>query len=146
MEGANVDLSSVDLEINADYFNRYGIGVFSSLEDGQDLPQEVRDGELFIPENEFDGFISVYVVPKNFINMRAAGYAVRRTKSIIIREDYILKRTLAHEIGHIFNLDHINEENNVMRVGYISGQYDEPNVFNESQIRKIKKSINRFFN
>lgn len=132
----------MNLEVNADYFNRYGIGLNLILQDRKPY----NDGKISKETNY--GEITVYVVPQEYIKLDGvAAYTARITTSqgtyadVILGEGSQTNRTLAHEMGHALGLGHINEKNNVMKLGYPAYQYDVPNDFNEKQIDTIISNL-----
>jgi hypothetical protein len=131
----------MNLEVNADYFNRYGIGINLILQD-RDL--DYSDG---LPNGE-EGDIMLYVVPmEHMYKDGVAGYAVTRVfgygsyGKIVLGENFQTNGTLAHEIGHIMGLRHVQEKGNIMKLGYRSTQYDIPDNFNERQIDTIYSNL-----
>ena len=133
-----LEMEDMDLEVNADYFNRYGIGVRLHLK------ESTNDG---IPMGK-DGTITVYVVPMDFIKLEGvAAYTItysskqRKVSKIIMGEGFQTNRTLAHELGHAYGLSHLREKNNVMQLGTQAYQYDIPHNFNEKQIDTIMSNL-----
>lgn len=133
-----MELEDMDLEVNADYFNRYGIGVRLHLKD-----RMVYEEDKIYPMGK-NGSITVYVVPQEYIQLDAtAAYIIRTYSSrrvvskIILGESFQNNRTLAHEIGHAYSLNHIKTKNNVMKVGVMAYQYDTPNDFIKKQIDTV---------
>jgi predicted Zn-dependent protease with MMP-like domain len=134
-------LDDMNLEVNADYFNRYGIGINLILQE-RDL--DYSDG---LPDGQ-EGDIMLYVVPMEYMYKEGvAGYAVTRVfgygsfGKIVLGEDFQTNGTLAHEIGHIMGLRHVCEDDNIMKLGHRSTQYDIPDNFNKQQIDTIISNL-----
>jgi hypothetical protein len=134
-------LDDMNLEVNADYYNRYGIGINLILQE-RDL--DYTDG---LPNGE-EGDIMLYVVPMEYMPRDGiAGYAVTRVfgygsyGKIVLGENFQANGTLAHEIGHIMGLRHVKEKGNIMKLGHRSTQYDIPDNFNEKQIDTIISNL-----
>jgi hypothetical protein len=129
------------LEVNADYYNRYGIGINLTLQD------RVLDYTKGLPNGE-EGDIMLYVVPMDYMPREGiAGYAVTRVfgygtfGKIVLGENFQKNGTLAHEIGHIMGLRHVQEKGNIMKLGHRSTQYDVPDNFNKKQIDTIISNL-----
>jgi predicted Zn-dependent protease len=148
-ENVELNLEDMDLEVNADYFNRYGIGVNTKIDHRISLPDDVLFGNtIYFPpiHSASPKRIAVYVLPREAVNVTGAlGYAVLGRNAIVLREDAQTNRTLAHEIVHILGLHHLDHDNNVMRPYFISGQYDVPNDFLPQQIDTVLTNLNNDF-
>lgn len=131
-------------ETNADYMNRYGIGVKFTLGERQPLPKKVLDGYIFTPDEKSDQVrkITSYVFDKEYFNvMRAVGYAAIGYAAIVIRADGQRDRTTAHEIAHILGLKHVDIDYNVMEIEGGIGMYGEPNNFVPQQVDTMLTAI-----
>lgn len=146
MEEAVVQFEDMIKEVNADYFNRYGIAVRGEFVGRDTLTHKQKfENEIFLPYDktkEGREKIIVYVLPKKYIYPMAGAYAMVGHNAIVLSEDFQTNRTLAHEIGHLFGLDHIKRANNVMDVTRRAEQYDVPNDFDEDQIETIYSYLN----
>lgn len=121
-------------EVNADYFNRYGIGVDITNISSTGLPDGVVNGkQIFTPDHK-DGKIRVYIIPSENIYLPAMAYSIMESRTIVLGEDVQTNRTLAHEIGHLMGLEHSTLDNNVMTLGDRAGQYGHPNDFSPEQV------------
>tara|TARA_R100000781_G_scaffold113591_1_gene82418 strand:+ start:15121 stop:15696 length:576 start_codon:yes stop_codon:yes gene_type:complete len=143
-----MEFEDMQIEVNADYFNRYGIGVNLLLKEG--IPYPVEGESLLKYELKK---IMVYVVPMEYIKMSGvAAYTVRWSNNdgvranIILGEDFQTNRTLAHELGHAFGLNHVRLKNNVMTIGVSNAQYWTPNDFVEKQIDTITSNFDWYSN
>jgi len=150
LEDVEVDFDAMVKEVNADYFNRYGIGIRAVLGERAYLDQDHKTGnKIFLPQHlkrEEKKHFTVYVIPQEYLYFEAAAYSVLQSKSIILGEGYQTNRTLSHELGHNFGLDHVDMTNNVMTPYKRAGQMDKPNIFVEQQIDTMKTFINLNFN
>jgi len=138
MEHSIVTFDSMEKEVNADYFHRYGIHIDLILKEGkQSLSDEVKFGNrIFLPKNK--DTLTIYIVPSIYVNVSgAAAYALPGNSSVVIGDRYIRGRTLAHEIGHMYGLDHVKLENNVMTPFQGADWKERPNYFEEKQIDTI---------
>lgn len=139
-----VYLDDMDKETNADYLNRCGIGVRLELGDKMEVPQNVIEGYIFTPNDVTDkpNTITAYIMPREFFNVgMAGGYALIGQNTIVLREDHQKDRTLAHEIGHLLGLEHLDIPDNVMTPYEGRGQYGEPNTFEPWQVDVMKATI-----
>ena len=143
MNDVVLEFDDMDLEVNADYYNRYGIGINLYEGDRQYLDDSYRnDGRIFLPQHtdkEPKEHITIYVLPREYVQFAAFGYAIRGHGNAIVREDAQSSRTLAHEIGHLLDLGHVDMhipmfKNNVMTPMGGARQYNMPNDFHERQI------------
>ncbi len=128
-------------EVNADYFNRDGIGINLVLKNRASTIRLNENGYFVVPTIIGKTIITVYVVKENLLKYDRRAFATGNM-NIVLGESVQSNRTLAHEIGHIYGLQHINEANNVMNPLSIAWQYDVPNDFNKSQIEKMLNNIN----
>jgi hypothetical protein len=141
-----LEMEDMELEVNADYFNRYGIGV------NLNLKQRVKY-EYPLPYTEKNK-ISVYIVPMEYIkDAGTAAYTIAWRNSttaqatIVLGENFQKDRTLAHEIVHAFFIyEHNNIKNNVMNLSDRALQYDIPNDFTDEQIEIIKQGVGWYGN
>lgn len=141
-----IEFDDMSLEVNADYFNRYGITVDLRLKDRIPVPQYLIDDpeRLFIPKDN-ERRIKVYVIDEEYVRvmyneeLRASAYAVKR--AVVLGEGQQTTRTLAHELGHVHGLDHVELPNNVMNINVHALQYDKPNDFTEEQVGTILENI-----
>lgn len=151
----NIDLKFKELEseVNADYFHRYGIHVNVILGERENLPDAVVNGnQYFLPQpktKEEREILKVYIVPQHLIKFEfngnmALAYALPHQNAIILGENVQDNRTLAHEIGHIFGLDHTDKDeyfNNVMTPFNRASRHAVPNDFENWQIDMITNGI-----
>tara|TARA_R110002074_G_scaffold189465_2_gene355227 strand:+ start:1112 stop:1711 length:600 start_codon:yes stop_codon:yes gene_type:complete len=133
------------LEVNADYFNRYGIAINGTVTRRELLPDEVKNGrQIFFPKN-ISGGIKVYIVPQEYVKMPSSlAYAELYSSVIVLGEEVQKNRTLAHEIAHLLGLKHTSNDecpNNVMTPKYRAGQYGKPNDFTPEQVETMKSNI-----
>ena len=141
-ENTQLEFQDMLEEVNADYYNRYGIAVNFILKDREQLSDDVKYyNQILIPQSKNENIL-LYIIPEEYMYFDAYGYSVINYKSIVLREDSQTTRTLAHEIGHILNLKHIELENNVMTPYNGAKQFDIPNDFVEKQIDTIMVSLN----
>ena len=143
MEHAIVTFESMEKEVNADYFHRYGIHINIELDSNRiSLPDKVKFGTtIFFPEKKET--LSIYIIPHEYMNViGAAGYAMLGRNCIVISERSIRKSTLAHEIGHIFGLGHMEERKNVMHPVSGANKNEQPDYFLEQQIDTMLRNIN----
>lgn len=139
----NVSIEFKDMleEVNADYYNRHGIGVNMTLADRIQLDSAYTKGNaIFIPKGS-EEHIRLYIVESEVIKFRAYAYAELYSNSIILNQNSQTSRTLAHEIAHLLGLSHSEEDNNVMTPLQIANQYDVPNEFNTQQIDTVKNIL-----
>jgi hypothetical protein len=135
------------LEVNADYYNRYGIAIQFNLLDRQELPTNVVNTSVVWMPNKVGKNLSVFIVPQQYVKRSGFGYyyetvsGANFNNGIILGDESQTSRTLAHELGHWLGLDHTAIENNVMTQNQIAWQYDVPNDFNEQQIDTIMRTI-----
>lgn len=145
IEGIELEYNDMLAEVNADYYNRYGIAINLILKAPQQLPDNVVNGNvIFTPENNNEN-IAVYIIPKEYIKLQVYGYTVISNyfnTSIVIGDDSQTNRVLAHEIGHAYGLEHTHEDQNIMTPKDIAWQYDYPNHFNQEQISTIMQTLN----
>lgn len=139
-EGVIVDYQEMLEEVNADYYNRYGIGVNLILKD----PIKYEYPLPYTEPNK----ITVYIVPSDYIKEAGTrAYTIwwqnntETHATIILGEEFQKSRTLAHEIGHTFGLQHNKIKNNVMNLSAPSWQYSVPNDFTDEQIVTIKNNL-----
>ncbi len=125
------------MEVNADYYNRYGIGIELNFLDRIQLSDE---GKFRGVENR----VTVYVVEQSLIQLRRAssGYTIRYTGTInksviVIGESSQRNAVLAHEIGHAYGLHHVELENNLMEKWVSASQYNVPHDLVGSQVDSI---------
>ena len=148
-EDVEVDLHAMGLEANADYFNRWGINLEFQLKEREMLSDNVKyHNEILLPQHisqEIKTWISVYVIPREYIYFDAHGYANTMSKSVVVAHDAQTMSVIAHEIAHIFGLGHLNEYNNLMEEIYAAGQYDVPKDLNEAQIDTMQTVIKKYF-
>ena len=148
MEDVVLDMDGMLLELNADYYNRWGISVGLDLMERQSLPFEVTEGSgIFTPEQMGDS-ITVYIVPSQYVKMGAYAYASTSTKGGYIHRTIVLgdysqtSSTLAHELGHIWGLSHKDIKGNLMRQREVAWQRGTPKDLEDWQVERIKQNIN----
>ena len=147
----NIDQKEMLEEVNADYYNRYGIGVKLNFMDRIDVPQDLIDNpdKVWYPKGP-NNRITAYVINERYIRLPGAtAYILRYTGTnaramIVIGEFSQTSGTLAHEIGHAFSLDHVELHNNTMRPSVRARQYDVPNDFVEAQIDTVTSNLDIF--
>jgi len=142
MEDVEINLNSLRKEINADYFNRYGIGIEVVLQERSELPQDLKDiaenstdRQFYIPDF-IDGpkYVQhLYVIPDFYMPSGIGGYALGAGRSVV-KESNIYGTTVAHEIGHNLRLGHYPEWENVMFKLGSREQRGKPRDFLEEQI------------
>lgn len=144
-QGAQYDFQDVYMELNAEYFNRYGIYVEMYEADTLHLEEKYTDGNIiFYPLNrEGHEHIKSYVVaPENMKVKGAAGYAIPGHLATVVRDDRMDYSTLAHEIGHLFlGPEHSDDPNNVMYYTSARAPQQKPKNFTPEQIAKIKSQL-----
>lgn len=144
MGDVQIHFDQMDKEVNADYMNRYGIGVKLTLAERVEIPEPLKRNVVFVPERKSEKIteITAYILPKEYYNMpNSVGYAAIGTNAVVIREDGQRDRTLAHEIGHILGLHHIDLPHNTMKISAGIGMYGEPNNFVPEQIDTMTTAI-----
>ncbi len=151
----DVEMKEIDMlkEVNADYYNRYGVGIRINFFENIPVPQDLIDEPetVWWPKGP-DYKITAYVINEQYIRLPGAtAYLLRYTGNraramAVIGEHSQTNGTFAHELGHAFSLDHVQLNNNVMKPHSRARQYDVPNDFVEAQIDTIMGNIDLFDN
>lgn len=134
------------LEANADYFNRYGIGVNFILQPRQALPQEIESPTNF-RYNFFtettDSFyeMNLWLIPNQSMPSGINGYAFSTSGNMVVREAAMVGTTVAHEIGHMLRLNHVPESDNTMYRFGNKTQTVKPRNFREQQIDTMLNTL-----
>lgn len=136
--GAKYDFQQMYEEVNADYFNRYGIAIEFEIKDSIPIPNQLIENpdSVYFPTGN-ENAITVFVVEPEYVRFNnAVAYAlIYFNKSmIVIGENSVKSSTLAHEIGHVLGLDHMDIEGNVMHPFKGKRQYQYPNGFMAEQV------------
>jgi hypothetical protein len=147
MEDVTIQLSvwnNMRKEVNADYFNRYGMNVNFDLMENIPFPEDIKNTtNLFIPpegtESKYE--MKLYIIPYELMEPGTAGYAIGGRNSIVISATSIYGTTIPHEIGHILHLAHYPEWMNVMYPLSKSGLKGEPKEFLEQQVDTMLNAL-----
>lgn len=118
-EKNNISLSFIDIKYDSPYEINYNSPNTEYLHDREVI-------HIY--------FVSNVIQNKNPI---IAGYHKRVSdKAFVVISDFSQPTTLAHEIGHFFGLDHVNNKDNIMDD---QRQKTNPNLhFEDKQVNKIK--------
>jgi len=141
MDDAEVDMNNLNLEVNADYFNRYGIAVEFTLEPSQKLDPDILGeeeygiGRVFLPKEKRDtpNEMNLWVIERHNMLTGIAGYAIGR-HNMVVQEPSLYGTTVAHEIGHLLGLGHMPDWWNVMYKIGNRDQRADPKEFEEKQV------------
>lgn len=149
MDDAQVNMNNLNLEVNADYLNRYGIAAKFTLLPSQPLDddilgkQEPGIGRIFLPREKRDApnKLNLWVVPGQNMMSGVGGYAVGRY-NMVVREWNLYGTTVTHEIGHLLGLSHMKPYWNVMhRIGN-RDQRADPKSFVPEQLDTMLLRLN----
>lgn len=144
MEHSIVTFESMEREVNADYFHRYGIHIeLNLMEERMSLSDGVKfENQFFLPKKQ--DTVTIYIVPQQYVNVPgAAAYALPGNNVTVVGDRRIRNRTLAHELGHIFGLDHTEIDNNVMTPLQGAKWRERPNNFEDWQVDEMLGRIDK---
>jgi len=102
-------------------------------------PEEIPIGKIAYCKNWYDGTGNI-VESDIIFNMSVAGFTTRRTRT---PGYYYIEGVLAHEVGHMIGLDHIEEADCLMKAlspseeSYFMGRIDE------KTLRRYRELYNR---
>ena len=148
LDDVSVRLDKMNLEVNADYLNRYGISATFTIKDTIALEddilgkQEPQVGRIFLPTDKRDApnKLNLWVIPYENMIAGVAGYAIG-SHNMVVRETFLYGTTVPHEIGHLLGLGHVPEDWNVM---YTIGNPDinaRPRRFTEEQVSRMIENL-----